>query len=221
MLNQTSQQRTSQQRTLRERGYVTLPSAFSSTELVEIGALLDGAVPGNPETDDWGIEIVPLVERVPGMAAFLERPALAAGLEAALGGPVRRLYSGARLTSRGRLSFLPWHFHAELAGGGDGRWEPGRSGAPGGIRRVIATVYVDGATTDNGPLWLSPRRVGDPWAPPITDATIPWPGMHEVFLGPGEVAVWDVATYHAAVCRRGPRRIFGGIFERADGEVLR
>ena len=199
---------------LKSQGYVVLEGIYGPAARAEIGRLLDAVDPGAlPAADPWGVEVVPLLERAPGMARWLAHPPLLSALAAALGGAPTRLYDGARFTHRGAGGFLPWHFHADLAGA-DGRWDPQRPGAPPRIDRVVVTAYLDGATPDNGPLWVFPRAEGDPWRPPHPDPSAPWPGHHTLHLAPGDVAVWDVATFHAAWCRGGPRRIFGGIFAR-------
>ena len=201
---------------LRQRGYAVLRGIYDAADRAHLAHRLDALVAAvDRPADAWGVEVVPLLERAPDLAPYLDRPSLVEGVSAALGAPARRLYDGARFTGRGQGGFLPWHFHADLAGG-DGRWDPARPGAPPRVERVVVTAYLDGATPETGPLWVLPRAEGDPWRPPLADPGVPWPGQVELHLDPGDVAIWDVATFHAAWCRRGPRRIFGGIYGRAD-----
>lgn len=198
-----------------QQGFVVLRGVYDNEALADISRLLNAALAalGPLKPDPWGVEVVPLLSQAPDMRRYLDAPALTRGLADALNGSVERIYDGARFTSPGGGGFLPWHFHASLAGG-DGRWDPARPGAPIGLNRVIASAYVDGATADTGSLWVMPRAIDDPWAPPHPDPSQPWPGQVEVVLQPGDVAVCGVATYHAAWCHSAPRRIFGGIFDR-------
>jgi hypothetical protein len=198
-----------------QQGFVVLRKVYDDKSLADVSRMLNAALAaqGPLKPDLWGVEVVPLLSQAPDMRQYLEAPALTRGLEDALNAPVERIYDGARFTSLGGGGFLPWHFHAHLAGS-DGRWDPDRPGAPTGLNRVIASAYVDGATVKTGTVWVMPRAINDPWAPPLPDPSQAWPGQVEVVLQPGDVAVWPVATYHAAWCHSAPRRIFGGIFGR-------
>lgn len=189
---------------LRARGYLVLPGVVTALDATR--AHLDAARArfGAPP-DGWGVEIVPLLERAPALTPCFD--AIQSALDRALG-PTQRLYDGARYTSEGHQSALDWHFHAEL--GGDGRWDPHRPGAPARIERVIASAYLDGVA--GGALWVFPRAEGDPWRPPYPDPSADWPGSVALDLAPGDLAVWDVATFHAARHGGRPRRIVGGIW---------
>jgi hypothetical protein len=190
--------------TLRAQGYLVVRGVVTDVE--PICAHLDAAKERfGARPDGWGVEVVPLLERAPALAPCFA--AIQTALQDALG-PCERLYDGARYTSLGHQTELPWHFHAEL--GGDGRWDPLRPGAPERIERVIASVYLDG--TAGGALRVFPRAEGDPWRPPFPDPSAAWPGSVDLEMAPGDLAVWDVATFHAARHAGRTRRIVGGIW---------
>lgn len=209
---------------LRAHGYVHLRGVYGAAELDDIRAQLDAGLARHPAPplDAWGTELVPLLDHAPGLARHLDAPALTEPLAEALGGPVVRLASAGRFSSLGGGGFLPWHFHAPGEGrDGDGRWQPDRAGAPDGIGPVIVCGYADGADHARGPVWLAPRSTTAPFAPPSTDRRARWPGMVELEPAPGDVLVFGLATYHAAWCHHGPRRLFGGVVARADGQRIR
>lgn len=203
---------------LSTEGFVRLQGVFSPAHLADIDALLNAGLAAHPAPvrDRWGTELVPLYDHAPEMARHLEGAPLLEALAPVLGGPVVQLQAAARFTGLGDGGFLPWHFHAPGAGG-DGRWDPDRPGAPTGIEAVIVCAYADGASPERGPVWLLPRGVTDPYTPPSLDRTARWPGTREQLLDPGDVLVFTLPSYHAAWCHKGPRRIFGGVYARADG----
>ena len=206
---------------LREQGFLHLRGIWSPTELEEIRHLLDEGRTRRPDLprDAWGTELVPLLDTVPELQPHLDAPALFGALTEALGGPVARLHSAARFTSLSGGGFLPWHFHAPGEGTrGDGRWNPDRPGGPTAPGPLIVCAYPDGADAENGPLWMYPRTVDAPWAPPSTDRTARWPGTVELHLAPGDAVAFTLGVYHAAWCHRGPRRIFGGVWARTEAE---
>jgi hypothetical protein len=200
---------------LEQRGFTSLPAFFGADDCAAMRRILDRlhADAGSPALAGWGIGIHPLFPRAPELAEFLRHPTLVGILSEALGGPVRCVHSGARLSDGTSNRSIGYHHHHR-------NWPETGIRTRTRLERLLFGVYVDGTGPDMGPLVVLPRGMRDPLIPPSGDPTSAESAPGEVMLShpPGTVSIFDTALWHTA--RRGAspgrRRLFGTHTQRCD-----
>ncbi|HYE07412.1 MAG TPA: hypothetical protein VEL07_17990 [Planctomycetota bacterium] len=202
---------------LREHGFAVLVSEFDAGELALIRAIVADAwrrAGSPPRGGEFGFVMHPLIAYAPEMARFYERPRVIAVLRDLFGEEPRLVHNGG-LWSDGSRSFTRWHHHRDDSGDDRDGEAAGSGGLQARIDRVLANVYVDGATPELGELLVWPRRVDDPLAGPGFPSDREWAGQEVVRCPPGSVVIFDQSLHHAARPARvdASRLIFGGHYQ--------
>lgn len=179
-------------RTLLERGYCVVERAHDTVAVNHQEQLLyaEWERRGKPALTGFGMAIHPLVQHVPEIAPYFDTPAVNEILDAAFGDRTRLCHTGARMASQDSAENIGWHDHY----GWDKAQVTGRTR----IERVVVNYYVKGVSPELGSLWVIPRQVGDPFAPPLGERTTGWPDQVEVGVPPGSAVILDTTLYHTA-----------------------
>jgi len=214
-------------RDLFERGYTVFEDVLSADEvrtlrsaIVDLLAVIEPpayyAAKTQPVTDTVGITstglaISRLLDDRPALTPLVVRRPIVEAMRDALGDGFRLELAGAVVSDAAR-PFFRWHTHIDGEEEGSrvqaGAWRPVE-----GVERVLTLLYLDDLTDETGPLYVHPRRAGDPTPPPHDLALEAWPDMVELRPRAGTVVALDQCTWHAARSLRGPGlRIFSGCY---------
>ncbi|MCB9595966.1 MAG: phytanoyl-CoA dioxygenase family protein [Sandaracinaceae bacterium] len=214
-------------RELVERGYAVFegfadPAAVEALRaaieelVVEIDPPRFYASPTEVLSDDVvvtspGLAISRLLHARPALRPLVLRPELATTMRATLGDDAVLELAGAVVSDATR-PFFRWHTHID----GEDEGERVKRGAWPAIAdplRVLTLLYLQDLDDDVGPLYVFPRRVGDPTPPPHDLDAHDWPGMVELRPRAGTLVALEQCTWHAADSLRGPgHRIFVGCY---------
>lgn len=197
---------------LRQRGFVVLDGLYDEAEVAflrgeleglwrqsgahECWAGRDGEGVLGPDLERWvtGLVFKRYLSRRPEMARLLVKAPMVEALAAYLGEPLWIESSTAVVSDRRRPLFR-WHSH--VGGIDEERFrERGESAVGPRPERVSSLLYLQPVDESEGQLWVYPRRVSDPTAPPHDPAEPTWPGRVAVRCPAGSVVLMDQATFH-------------------------
>jgi len=217
---------------IRARGYAVFEGLLDPGETASLRREVEGVI---AEIDPPGFFAADTVQVADGVAVtstglaisrlLTARPALrplvlrAPVIEAmrALLGPDARLELLGAVASDARRPFFSWHTHIDGEEEGErvkrGVWPPVE-----GISRVLTLLYLDDLDDESGPLYVYPRREGDPTPPPHPLDEEAWPDMVELRPKAGDLVALEQCTWHAAKSLRRPglRLLVGAYFAAAD-----
>ncbi len=214
-------------RDLNQRGFSVFEDMLDATEVDGLRRSVEELVREIDPPCFWASPAVTLSDRAtvtaPGLAIgrlLHERPALRPrvlperlleAMRATLGDDVVLELAGAVVSDEAR-PFFTWHTHIEGLDE-DVRylkrsWPPIKS-----VQRVLTLLYLQDLDARMGPLYVLPRRAGDPTPPPYDLERREWPEMIELRPRAGTVVALDQCTWHAAGSLRGPGlRTFVGCY---------
>lgn len=158
-----------------------------------------------------GLAISGLLALRPALAPLVLNAALADAMRATLGDDAVCELAGAVVSDATR-PFFSWHTHIDGEDEGErvkrGAWPPIREPL-----RVLTLLYLQDLDERTGPLFVLPRRVGDPTPPPHDLSLRDWPGMVELRPRAGTLVALEQCTWHAAGSLHGPGlRTFVGCY---------
>lgn len=214
-------------RDLFERGYAVLEDELSADQtqtlrrgIVELLGEIEPpayyAAKTEPVTETVGITstglaISRLLDDRPELTPLVVRRRVLEVMREALGDDLRLELAGAVVSDAAR-PFFRWHTHIDGEEEG-ARVQAGAWPAVEGVERVLTLLYLDDLTDETGPLYVYPRRAGDPTTPPHDLDLEAWPDRVELRPRAGTVVAVDQCTWHAARSMRGPGlRIFSGCY---------
>ncbi|MEZ4335586.1 MAG: hypothetical protein R3B82_03070 [Sandaracinaceae bacterium] len=214
-------------RRLREEGYAVFEAYADPSAVATLREAIDALVaeidpprfyasPTEVLTDEVvitspGLAISRLLAARPALRPMVLRPALIDAMKATLGDDAVLELAGAVVSDRTR-PFFRWHTHIDGADEGErvqrNAWPPVREAL-----RVLTLLYLQDLDDETGPLYVLPRRVGDPTPPPHDLDLHDWPGMVELRPRAGTLVALEQCTWHAADSLRGPGlRTFVGCY---------
>ena len=152
-----------------------------------------------------------LLRHAPAIGPYLDRPALLDAIEGVLGPGALIEGIAGNLNDEVR-PFCYWHNHVGGIHAGYFRErglypEPERA-----IHRLVAVLYLDGLSEENGEMLVFPRALGAPARAPHDDfGATTWPGQEVVHCPDGSLLLLDEYTWHAVRRQRrsGLRRYMG------------
>jgi len=214
-------------RQLREHGYAVLPDVLNAGDTAALRAGLEAhlasiappsyyaaeteVVSDTVSITSSGLALPRLLDDCPGLRPLILRPALVDPVYQLFGDGMRLELVGASVSDEQR-EFFSWHTHI------DGEDESARARANqwpviDDLQRVSTLLYLNDLNAESGPLFVLPRRVGEPTPPPYDMYTEQWPGMVELRPRAGSVVVLEQCTWHAAGSLQGPGlRMFIGCY---------
>ncbi len=205
-------------RQLREQGYAVFEGYADDAGVATLRAAIEALVraidpprfyasPTEVLSDDVvitspGLAISRLLTARPDLRPLVLRPALLDAMRATLGDDAVLELAGAVVSDRTR-PFFRWHTHIDGMDEGDrvqrNAWPPVDEAL-----RVLTLLYLQDLDDETGPLYVLPRRVGDPTEPPHDLDLHDWPGMIELRPRAGTLVALEQCTWHAADSLRGP-----------------
>jgi len=219
-------------RDLRERGFAVLEALVDADGVQRLRRALQGMVEELCPPRLWAKPAVTLSERAvltsPGLAfgRFLqERPELRPwvlpepltdAMQATLGTDMVLELAGAVVSDATR-PFFTWHTHIDGVDEGERYLSQSWPDVP-SVQRVLTLLYLQDLEPEVGPLYVLPRRAGDPTPPPHDLEDRAWPGMVELRPRAGTLVALDQCTWHAAARMRtdGHRYFVGCYFASAN-----
>ena len=216
---------------LLEQGYTVLegllrPEEVSALREAVLALVADIAPPRmqSPETTPLdersfvsasGLGIPRLLRERPDLRPLVLSRRLLEVVGSVLGAGMRVEIAGASVSDASR-PFFRWHSHVD--GEDEGvRFSSKQWPRVPDVRRVLTLLYLDDLNDDTGPLFVLPRRAGDPTEPPYSIDLEEWPGQIELRPRAGTAVAIDQCTWHAARSMRGPglRTFLGCYFAAA------
>lgn len=179
------------------------PPAYHSAET---RVLSDAAMLAAP-----GLAIHRLLGQRPELAPLVLHPPVVDALRGVLGHDMVLELAGAVVSDQSR-PFFTWHTHIDGEDEG-ARLRAGTWPAVTRPERVLTLLYLDDLDEEAGPLYVYPRRVGDPTAPPGDPNARRWEGQIELRPRAGTLVALEQCTWHAAASRQSPgHRVFVGCY---------
>ncbi len=169
------------------------PPAFYSPSLLPLDR---PELPGPLSVTPIRLAIPCLLEVMPETRSLVLREPLLAPLRALLGEGLRLEMFGVAVSDRAR-PFFPWHTHIDGEEEG-ARLARGEWPAKSELERVLVLLYLDDLDDDRGPLFVWPRRLGEPTPPPHDVTADRWPGQIELRPRAGDAVLLEQCTWHAA-----------------------
>ena len=216
---------------LRERGYVVFDGLLDAGQaaglrerLLAIAAEVRPPMLYEPDTRELGesaavsasgLALRGFAGRHPELLGSYLRPELTALLTEALG-EVRVEEVGALVSDTAR-PFFRWHTH--IGGEDEGvRFASGVWPVVERVERVLTLLYLDDVDEAAGPLYVLPRKVGEPTKPPGDIDEVEWPGHVALYPRAGTLVALEQCTWHAAGARSKPgeRVLAAAYFARRD-----
>ena len=191
---------------IQERGFCSLDALFSPSECADMRKGLQGywREQGAPPMKGFGFNIHPMQPKLPELGRHLVHPAIMEVLREAFNEDAKILHVGARMSDEHCDAAIGWHIHYS--------WDASNIPARRRCERLLAGIYVDGSSTEMGPLTAIPRRINDPIGeqPDGNDAR----EIH-VEAPPGSVVIFDTALWHRAKrgSQSGVRHLFGAHYQ--------
>ncbi len=215
---------------LENRGYAIFERLLDDAEVARLRAsimeLLEEAQPDrfySPDTvmldertgiSSSGVFLHKLFQRRPETEALMLKPALVASLHDYLGAGVHLEETGAMISNSER-PFFPWHTHIDGVDEGE-RLRAGRWPKVERAERVLTLLYLDDIDEARGPLYVVPRKLGDPTEPLGDEHDLDWPGKVELHPKAGTLVAIDQCTWHCAKPLTLPgHRVIAGLYVAA------
>lgn len=217
---------------IREQGYAILEGLLDREETAALRAEIEALIaeldpPGffaastvqvseTVAVTSTGLAISRLLDARPALAPRVLAPRLIDAMRETLGPDVRLELAGAVASDR-RRPFFSWHTHIDGEEEGQ-RVQRGEWPARPRTERVLTLLYLDDLDDETGPLYVHPRREGEPTAPPHPLDEEVWPGMIELRPRAGDLVALEQCTWHAARSLRRPGlRLLVGCYFAAAG----
>lgn len=212
---------------LRERGFAVLEDLVDPAGVAALRSSIDELVraidpprfyasPTEVLSEDAvitspGLALSRLLRARPALRPLVLPRALLDAMRAALGDDATIELAGAVVSDATR-PFFRWHTHIDGVDEGE-RVKRGAWPRVDALDRVLTLLYLQDLDDDVGPLYVLPRRVGDPTPPPHDLDLREWPGMIELRPRAGTLVALEQCTWHAAGSLRGPgHRMFVGCY---------
>lgn len=212
---------------LRQRGYAVFEDVLDREQVATVRAAIERlAADVDPPAyhsartrvlDDMamlaapGLALPRLLTARPDLAPLVLHPPVVATLRRLLGDDLVLELAGAVVSDETR-PFFSWHTHIDGVDEGE-RLQTGVWPTPAKSQRVLTLLYLDDLDDDAGPLYVLPRREGEPTAPPADPSARRWPGQVELRPRAGSLVALEQCTWHAAASRRTRgHRVFVGCY---------
>ena len=201
----------SKAREVSERGYCVLESVYDDCECEQMRAIFKQLCDDKNgfSSEQPKISFHPLLEWAPEMALFFAKAVVVDAMAEVFQDDVRLAHSGAAVFNNGLVeeTLTRWHIHYA--------WEVSPTGLQrDNPERVLCNIYVDGSSSDIGPLIVLPRRLNDS-VEPKGDVGEGWDGQVAVSVPPGSAVIFDTAVWHCS--KRGSsselRHLWGGHYQ--------
>ena len=168
-------------------------------------------VSDNVAVTSTGLAISRILDTRPELRPRMVHAPVLDALREVLGDDMRLELAGAVVSDETR-PFFRWHTHIDGEEEGSrvrvGAWRPVE-----GVERVLTLLYLQDLDDTTGPLYVLPRRAGDPTPPPHDLDAQEWPGMIELRPRAGTLVALEQCTWHAAKSLTAPGlRVFMGCY---------
>jgi len=168
-------------------------------------------ISANVAITSTGLAISRLLDDRPALRPLVLREPVIEAMRDILGDGTRLELAGAVVSDEER-PFFRWHTHIDGEEEGE-RYRARSWPAVERVERVLTLLYLDDIDDRSGPLYVLPRRAGDPTPPPFDLDLERWPGMVELRPRAGTLVALEQCTWHAARSLRGPGlRILAGCY---------
>jgi hypothetical protein len=223
-------------RELLEQGFTVFEHAYTDDEVdffrqhivdtwTRLGRpALVASPPSHPAEDvaigPAGMVLLKLTRHFPEMASRLYKRPIIETLRAVLGDDMYLELPAGALSDATR-PFFDWHMHVDGIDPATFLLEKRPFPTFERSQRVTHLLYLDDVTEESGLLFLYPRRITDPTAPPFETTAERWEGQVVVSCPRGSVVVIEQCTWHAAGRKRGAglRGFIGSYFAAAGART--